>query len=184
MSAKPGEANTSFAQVKLPPSAFLDNAHIKTICTRVQFAEGAGDGERCPAGSIYGRAEATTPLLGYPLKGNVYLRSSSHKLPDLVVAFSGPASQPIHFTLAGKTDSVKGALRNTFEYAPDVPVSKFRLELFGGKRGLIEMSTGFCAHPNATVRLKGHNGKEYRTAPRVAADCSKPGKHKKKVAHR
>jgi hypothetical protein len=181
LTAKEGEANTSFAQVKLPPSAFLDNAHIKTICTRVQFAEGAGNGERCPAASIYGHAEATTPLLGYPLTGNVYLRSSSHKLPDLVVAFQGPPSQPIKFTLDGRTDSVKGALRNTFETAPDVPVSKFRLELFGGKRGLIEMSSGFCAHPNATVRLRAHNNKEYDTHPKVQASC---GKRKSKQSQR
>ena len=121
--------------------------------------------ETCPAGSVYGRAEATTPLLGYPLTGNVYLRSSSHKLPDLVVGFKGPASQPIKVDLAGKTDSVKGALRNTFEAVPDVPVSKFRLELFGGKRGLIELSSGFCANRAATVKLKAHSGKEYETTP-------------------
>lgn len=165
---RPGDANISFAQVRLPKAAFLDNAHIGTICTNVQFAA-----ETCPAGSIYGKAEATTPLLDYALQGTVYLRSSTHQLPDLVVAFKGPPNQPIKFTLAGKTDSVKGALRNTFEYAPDVPVSKFRLELFGGKRGLVELSSGLCRHRNATVRFKGHNGREYEASPTVKASCGK-----------
>ena len=83
---------------------FLDQAHIRTVCTRVQFAATA-----CPNGSIYSTATAVTPLLADPLSGNVYLRSSNHKLPDLVVALKGPASMPIEIDLSGKTDSIKGA---------------------------------------------------------------------------
>ena len=178
LTAKPGEeANTRFAQVKLPKAAFLDQAHIRTICTRVQFAAGGGNGADCPQGSVYGKATAKTPLLGYPLPGTVYLRSSSHKLPDLVVAFHGPPEQPIHFALDGKTDSVHGALRNTFAATPDVPVSSFRLELFGGKKGLVELSSGLCAHRAATVRLRGQNGKTHTTRPRVQASCGKDMKH-------
>jgi len=106
-------------------------------------------------------------------QGNVYLRSSSHQLPDLVVKLKGPASQPIEIDLVGKTDAVKAALRNTFEAVPDQPVSKFHLELFGGKRGLVEMSGGFCAHRKANVQLTGQNGKAYDTRPVVGAKCPK-----------
>jgi len=173
LKAKPGEANIASAQVKLPPSAFLDQAHIRTICTRVQFAADA-----CPKGSIYGKASATTPLLDSPLSGNVYLRSSNHKLPDLVVALKGPESLPIEIDLAGKTDSVKGALRNTFEAVPDAPVSKFRLELFGGKRGLVVNSRNLCAHPyKAEVAMGGQNGKVFDTTPLVRSDCGGMRKH-------
>ncbi len=176
LTARPGDANIARAQVKLPKAAFLDNAHIGGVCTRVQFAAKA-----CPAGSIYGTATATTPLLDYPLTGNVYLRSSSHKLPDLVVGFNGPASQPIEVELAGKTDSVNSALRNTFEAVPDVPVSTFDLTLFGGKRGLIIMSAGFCKDPRANIQLTGQNGMESNTTPKVAAKCPKKrGKGKSK----
>src|SRR5262249_46924595 len=161
----PGEANIARAQVKLPPAAFLDNAHIGTVCTRPDFAA-----HQCPAKSVYGTAEATTPILDYPVKGNVYLRSNpTHKLPDLVAHLQGPATQPIEVDLAGRTDSVNGALRNTFETVPDVPVKKFRLELFGGHRGLIEMSSGFCKRPQATVKLDGQNGKIHDTTPVVKA---------------
>ena len=83
LSAKDGEANIASTAVTLPHSAFLDQSHIKTVCTRVQFAAGAGNGAECPAGSIYGEASAKSPLLDYTLTGNAYLRSSSHKLPDL-----------------------------------------------------------------------------------------------------
>jgi hypothetical protein len=183
LTTKPGEANTSFAQVKLPRAAFLDNAHIGNVCTRVQFAAGAGNGAECPADSVYGRAAATTPLLDHPLTGNVYLRTNpAHKLPDLLLAFSGPPNQPIKFVLAGKTDSVKGALRNTFEYAPDVPVSKFRLELFGGKKGLVILSSGLCANHNASLKFRAHNGKEYTAHPKVVASC--PDHSGSKAGHR
>jgi hypothetical protein len=168
------QANIARAQVKLPPAAFLDNAHIKGICTRVQFAAHA-----CPANSVYGTASATSPILGYPISGNVYLRSSDHKLPDLVADLRGPDTQPIEVALAGKTDSVKGALRNTFEVVPDAPVTKFTLKLFGKKRGLIEMSSGFCAQPRATVKLDGQNGRSADFRPKVRASCGKPGSAKK-----
>jgi len=179
LTAKEGEANIARAQVKLPHAMFLDQGHIKTVCTRVQWAANT-----CPAGSIYGKVEARTPLLSYPLTGSVYLRSSSHQLPDLVAKLKGPASMPIEIELDGKTDSVKGALRNTFEAVPDAPVSKFRLELFGGKRGLVEMSSGFCKARKATVKLKGQNGAVYDSSPRVAAKCPKAKKHGKKSGHR
>jgi len=166
--AQAGEANIAAARVKLPHPVFLDQAHIRTICTRVQFAA-----DSCPAGSVYGRAEAVTLLLDHPLSGSVYLRSSSHPLPDLVAKLKGPDSQPIEIDLVGKTDAVKAALRNTFEAVPDAPVSSFRLELFGGKRGLVEMSQGFCSHRRAAVQLTGQNGKTYDTRPMVAATCPK-----------
>jgi hypothetical protein len=181
VTAQPGEANVARAQVKLPHPVFLDQAHIRTICTRVQWTA-----DTCPAGSVYGKAEATTPLLSYPLTGSVYLRSSSHPLPDLVAKLRGPASQPIEIDLDGKTDSVKAALRNTFEAVPDAPVSSFRLELFGGRRGLVEMSDGFCRDRHATVDLTGQNGKVYDTRPVVAAKCPrhKKGKAAGKGHHR
>src|SRR5262249_23559669 len=153
--------------VTLPHSAFLDQSHIKTVCTRVQFAAGGGNGAECPAGSIYGTASAKSPLLDYTLTGNAYLRSSSHKLPDLVIALQGPPSQPIAIELDGRTDSVKGALRNTFEAVPDAPVSSFRLELFGGKRGLVVNSRNLCAHDyRASVAYGGQNGAVASATPK------------------
>jgi hypothetical protein len=170
--AKEGEANIARASVKLPRSAFLDQAHIRTVCTRVQFAA-----EACPAGSVYGKASATTPLLDEPLTGNVYLRSSNNKLPDLVVDLRGPASLPIRIELAGRTDSLRGALRNTFDLVPDAPVSKFRLELLGGKRGLVVNSTDICSRAfRATVKLRAHSGAAHEARPVVRSECGTRGK--------
>lgn len=175
LTTKRGEANIARAAVKLPRSSFLDQSHIRTVCTRVQFAA-----DVCPKGSIYGRAMATSPLVDYPLTGNVYLRSSDNELPDLIVDLRGPAYQPIRIEVAGRTDSVRASLRNTFDFVPDVPVSKFRLELFGGKRGLIVNSRDICSRTyRATAKFKGQNGKKADLRPPMENDCGKKGSRKR-----
>lgn len=154
---KPGQANIRRVSVALPHSEFLEQAHIGTVCTRVQFAADA-----CPAASIYGRAKVTTPLLDQPLSGPVYLRSSSHQLPDLVADLRGQ----IRVTLAGRIDSVKGGIRTTFESTPDAPITKFVLDMKGGKKGLLVNSRNLCAASHvATVKLAAHNGRKLVTRP-------------------
>ncbi len=167
-----GGSNIARASVALPHSEFLDQSHIKTICTRVQFAAGA-----CPAGSIYGQAQAFTPLLDAPLEGPVYLRSSSHPLPDLVADLGGQ----IHVVLAGRIDSVKGGIRNTFEAVPDAPVSKFVLTMQGGNKGLLQNSTNLCKSTNrATVEFDGQNGKIADFKPVLKSSCKSRKKADKK----
>jgi hypothetical protein len=171
-----GYANTGYVQVALPHSEFLDQGHINTVCTRPQFAAKA-----CPAGSIYGHATATTPLLDQSLSGPVYLRSSDNKLPDLVVALRGPDSQPIEVALDGRIDSIHGGIRNTFEVVPDAPVSKFVLTMKGGNKGLLVNSRNLCKGktPHMTVRLIGQNNKRADQFPPLQNDCKKKARHKK-----
>jgi hypothetical protein len=170
---RPGDANFSHAVVTLPHSAFLEQAHIRTICTRVQFAAGPGNGARCPSGSVYGHAKAWSPLLDEPLQGPVFLRSSSHNLPDLVVALHGL----VDIDLAARIDSVHGGIRTTFGAIPDAPVSRFVLAMQGAKKGLIVNSRNLCFKPGrnrATANLRGQNGTPYRTRPPVrASGCGK-----------
>jgi hypothetical protein len=172
-----GQANIASVSVALPHSEFLEQGHIRTNCTRVQFAA-----EQCPKGSIYGHAEAISPLLDQPLTGPVYLRSSSHKLPDLVAALKGPASQPIEIDLDGRIDSVHGGIRTTFESVPDAPVSKFVLKMQGGKKSLLVNSTNVCEGTHkATVEMTGQNAKPYNFKTALKAQCGKQ-KPKKKSA--
>jgi hypothetical protein len=174
-----GQANTKLAQVTLPRSEFLDQAHIGTVCTRVQFAA-----DQCPAASVYGEAMATTPLLDQPLSGPVYLRSSSHELPDLVIALKGQ----VDVVLAGRVDSVNGGIRTTFEAAPDAPVSKFTLKMKGGKKGLLINSANLCklkpAATKATVKMEGQNGKVWDTSPVVKSACKKAKKGHRRGGHK
>ncbi len=174
LKTRPGDANISGIQVALPHSEFLAQNHIRTICTRVQFAQNA-----CPARSVYGQITVETPLLDYPLSGPVYLRSSDNTLPDLVPDLHGPPSQPIHFEAAGRTDSINGGIRNTFSLIPDVPFTKLTLQLQGNKKGLLENSRDICATTNkADVSYTAHNGSSYELEPALKAKCGKAKKRK------
>jgi hypothetical protein len=180
-----GDANIARAATILPRSLILDQGNLANVCTRVQFA--ARD---CPKDSIYGYAQASTPLLDGPLKGPVYLRSSDNVLPDLVAALNGQVS----VELSSRTDSIHGRIRNTFDIVPDVPVSKFVLTLRGGPKGLLVNSRNQCprkrahagkgkeAHaskrsrpsrPRAIVRFKAQNGKKRNMRLRLRAPCGK-----------
>ncbi len=172
--AKPGQANIGRVSVALPHSEFLAQSHIRTICTRVQFAA-----DQCPKGSIYGKVTATSPLVDYPLTGNVYLRSSSNPLPDMVLALHGPAAQPIEIDAVGRIDSKGGGIRTTFASVPDAPLTKVIVKLPGGKKSLLENSTDICKTVNkATVAMDGHNGKAHNFAAPLKAKCPKAGKPK------
>jgi uncharacterized repeat protein (TIGR01451 family) len=169
LTAAPGQANIGRVRVALPHSVFLAQNHLNTICTRVQFAADA-----CPKGAIYGRAAATSPLVDYALSGPVYLRSSSHELPDLVVALRGPPHQPIEIDLVGRIDSFDGRIRTTFETVPDAPVSRFVLKMRGGKKSLLENSRNLCAHTyRARVQMDGQNGKVSDSTPALRAQCGR-----------
>jgi hypothetical protein len=175
--ARDGDANIGRAAVKLPKPLILEQASLANVCTRVQFA--AND---CPKDSIYGFAEATTPLLDGPLKGPVYLRSSSHELPDMVAALNGQ----VDIVLDGRIDSIKGRLRTTFDTVPDVPVSKFVLTVKGGKkRGLLVNSSNLCAKKYKVIaRFTGQNGKKANQKPKLRTPCKKHKKGQGKAHHR
>jgi hypothetical protein len=167
-----GDANLKGLVLRLPHSAFLDQAHIRTICTRVQFAQKA-----CPKGAQYGSIKAFTPLLDEPLQGPVYLRSSNHNLPDLVFDLHGL----VDIEVATRIDSQKGGIRTTLEGAPDAPISKVVLTMQGAKKGLIVNSTDLCAAKHrADAQFTGQNGKQSSARPVMQADCPKGRKGKAK----
>jgi hypothetical protein len=168
-----GGANIAGAQVTLPHTVFLEQAHIRTVCTRVQFNAGAGDGAECPKGAVYGRARAISPLLDEPLVGPVYLRSSNHALPDLVAALH---SKKVDINLAGRIDTGKGGgIRTTFARVPDAPVSRFVLQMQGGRKGLVTNSIDLCASgkQRALAEFQGQNGKQRTLRPVIKTRCGK-----------
>jgi hypothetical protein len=174
VTAREGDANIAGASVRFPRSIFLEQNHIRTVCTRVQFAA-----DSCPPASIYGYAEAETPLLDQPLKGPVYMRSSDNPLPDIVAALRGPDHQPIEVELAGRVDSKNRGIRNTFDIVPDAPVSKFTLRMKGGKRSLLVSSRDLCQRKQrAVVKMRGHNGMKRDFRPVLKVKCKKNKKQK------
>lgn len=173
-----GDANLKGLVVRFPRSEFIEQSHFRTICTRVQFAAGQGNGTQCPAGSVYGHVKVLTPLLDEVLEGPVFLRSSSNELPDVVMALRGK----IDAEVAVRVDSVNGGLRATVTNAPDVPVTKVMLFMQGGNKGLFVNSRNICKHTyRAAAKFNGQNGKDHRFRPKMKASC---GKKKASKRHR
>jgi hypothetical protein len=164
-----GDSNLSRIEVDMPRQLFLAQNHIRTVCTAGQFAA-----ERCPPGSAYGSAVAYTPLLDQPLRGKVYLRSSSHRLPDLVADLR---SGPFRIELEGSIGPTKrGGIRVFFAGLPDAPVDRFTMLLWGGKRGLLTNSVNVCKRPPvAAVKALGQNDVGAIFTSRLRGQC---GRHR------
>jgi len=164
-----GDANIASLSLRFPRSAFIEQSHFRTICTRVQFAADA-----CPKAAIYGHVTAFTPLLEEPLKGPVYLRSSSNDLPDAVADLHGL----VDVEAVGRIDSVGGRLRVIVDSVPDAPLSKVIVQMQGGDKGLFVNSRNLCAAPSrARVRFGAQNAK--RRAMRVVVRPSGCGRRKR-----
>jgi hypothetical protein len=166
-------ANVRRALVNLPGSEFLDQGNLNKTCTKPVLLA-----HKCPKTTIYGKAKAWSPLLDKPLEGPVYLVGGfGFKLPALVAELNGQ----IRVLLIGKVDSGKNkGIRNTFEAVPDAPVSRFVLEMKGGKKyGLLENSEDICKHRGkAIAQFTAQNGKNYDTEPVIQVSCGKNAKKK------
>jgi hypothetical protein len=163
-----GDANLKRLSLLFPRSAFVENAHFRTICTRKSFAV-----DRCPKASVYGHAVVKTPLLEEPLKGSVYLRSSDNLLPDAVLDLHGL----IDVEVPVRIDSRHKRLRATVTAAPDAPVTEAVVKMQGGQKGLFVNSRDLCVGENrARARFGAQSTKALTRSPQVrAAGC---GKHR------
>jgi hypothetical protein len=173
LTQKPHQANTKSATVLLPSSEFIEQSHIGNPCTRVQF-----NADNCPTKALLGHATAITPLLDKPLKGPVWFRSNggARELPDIVADLHGQ----IHITLVGYVDSVGPEnsevrhIRTRFANVPDAPVTKFTMNLFGGRKGLIVNSRDLCkTNHRAKIHLAAQNGLVRSFRPVIATGCAK-----------
>jgi hypothetical protein len=170
-------SNIARAQVGLPHSEFLDQGNLDKVCTQPQLRSAT-----CPSTSVYGHVKAWTPLLDKPLKGPVYLGVGfGYKLPALVADLNGQ----VRILLKSKVDTTKQeGIRSTFEAVPDAPVSRFVLEMKGGKKyGLLENSENICLKPQrASARFTAQNGRIVQQRPKIGNSCKKKKqkKHHKK----
>jgi len=180
------EAGIERAEVRLPKSLALDVDNAQALC---EFADGTKPDleNHCPKGSIVGRARAVTPLLNDPLVGNVYFVKNVRKdpktgnlirtLPMIIVALRGE----IAVNLKGESNTTKsGQLVNTFASVPDAPVSRFNLNINGGKNGIIAVTRtrrsliNLCAGRHiAEADMDGHNGRAHDRDIRMKTPCTK-----------
>jgi hypothetical protein len=185
---KPGEAAIRRAEVRLPKTLALDPDNAQALC---EFVDGTKPDleSHCPKGSIVGRARATTPLLDKPLSGNVYFvknvrtdprtGNQIRTLPMIIVALRGQ----IAINLKGES-SVKGPkLVSTFATVPDAPVSRFNLNIKGGRNGILTVTRtargtlSICGRQTAESDMDAQNGRAHDRNIRIATPCkAKQGK--------
>jgi hypothetical protein len=181
-----GEAGIQKAEVRLPKSLALDPSNAQALC---EFAEGTRDDleNRCPKGSIVGRAKATSPLLKAPLAGNVYFvknvridkktGNQIRTLPMIIVALRGE----IDINLRGESSTTNsGKLVNTFDNVPDAPVSKFNLNINGGNTGILAVTRTRTAKINlcagrhtAEADIDSHNTRHNTLNISMKTPCTK-----------
>jgi len=170
-----GQANLKKVKVTLPLTAALDPGNAKALCE-----PSAAAANNCPADSRIGWASASTPALHERVQGPVYfvrgVRFSDTgreigTLPKLYLPLSG---QGVRVDLWADSDvDRKKRLVSTFTNVPDVPVRDFKLEINGGKNGILEATNDVCgASKTTTIEYTGHNGGvTQRRVKFTAPDC-------------
>ena len=178
-----GDSNLKKVKVTLPLSLALDpdNAESDGLCS---FVEGSKDDPKCPASSVVGTATAVTPILNEPFTGPVYFVKNVRKdpksgreirtLPKLVIPLRGNG---ILLTLTGTSNVVDNRLVTTFDLIPDAPVSSFKLNITGGKKGILVISgdkADICkANQVAEQEVDGQNGKQVDSNITIATPACK-----------
>ncbi|MES1193027.1 MAG: hypothetical protein ABUM26_01795, partial [Solirubrobacterales bacterium] len=167
LTQQPGQSNLKKVRVALPLALALDPDNANGLC---EFADGSKVTPTCPAASIVGSATAVTPILDEPLSGPVYFVKNVRKdpksgreirtLPKLVIPLTG--QNGVKLTLTGTSDVEDDQLVTTFDNIPDAPVSSFKLNIIGGKGGILTVSDAdICkATQVADQQVDGQNGKQ------------------------
>jgi hypothetical protein len=175
-----GQSNLKKVRVALPLSLALDPDNANGLC---EFADGSKATPTCPAASIVGTATAVTPILDEPLTGPVYFVKNIRKdpksgreirtLPKLVIPMVG--QNGLKLTLTGTSAVENDQLVTTFENIPDAPVSSFKLDIIGGKGGILTVSDADICKATQVARqqIDGQNGKDADAAITInTPDCA------------
>ncbi len=175
-----GQSNLKKVRVALPLSLALDPDNANGLC---EFADGSKPIPTCPAASIVGTATAVTPILDESLTGPVYFVKNIRKdpksgreirtLPKLVIPMVG--QNGLKLTLTGTSNVENDRLVTTFDNVPDAPVSSFKLDIIGGKGGILTVSDAdICkATQVAKQQIDGQNGKDADSAITIQTpDCA------------
>jgi hypothetical protein len=118
---------------------------LQKACTEQVWAGGTNY-KSCPAGSKVGSATVSTPVLPEPLTGPAYLVShGGAAFPDLDLILEG--DHGVKVILEGNTNIKSGITTSTFASVPDVPVSKFELNLPTGPNSALGNVGGLCTKP-------------------------------------
>lgn len=150
------------AVVTLPSGVAVSAAAANGLsaCAPAQI-DLAGEGEpTCPDASKIGTVAIATPLLDAPLTGSVYL-AASHDNPfnSLLAVYVSARGSGVTIKLAGRidTDPDTGQVTATFDDAPQLPFSDFRLTFFGGAGAVLTLPPT-CGTATTTATFTSWSG--------------------------
>jgi hypothetical protein len=167
-----GGANLARVAVTLPGDLAPDVNGLNRACDPAALAAGA-----CPPQARIGTATAASPLAPAPLTGPVLLVGGAFP-PPLVIPLTGA----VPLTLRAETALPAGVgegLTNTLGGLPDLPVTRFDLELTGGPTGLLSTLDDLCrsgARTSARAVFTAHSGRVVdTTVPLAVNGCAGGG---------
>lgn len=162
-----GEANIKSVSVQLPKQFAARNDTLGLVCPDTTFNV---DPESCGEGSRVGSALAATPLLANPLSGTAFLVGHPPGLPTIEALLKGPG---ITVDLSGTITLGATGITSAFESVPDLPISRFVLNLPAGPHSALGTGLDLCAGaltvPSTIVAQSG--AQQVKTFPMTVADC-------------
>ena len=150
------DASLRSAVLALPPALKFGLGGLADICSRADARRSL-----CPPGSKVGVARVSSPLLGEPMHGSVYVvQPRGEGPPDTWIALTG-AGMTLSFR--GESLSRHGRAMTRMSGMPDMPLSSFTLRLGGPGEGLLSFDASPCRDGVARrlsteVRARGQNG--------------------------
>lgn len=166
LTTREGDANIKSVAVTLSKAFAIDQRHLGNLCSEAELAK-----SKCAGRQAIGTARVSTPLLDAPLSGSVYAVSGRGGLPRLAFILDGQVSL---VPRAESSSTKAGALKTVVPTVPDAPVGKFRLTLFGGKRGYLINTRSLCAAPVvSTIEFFGQNGRKRIQKAKAKTGCGK-----------
>jgi len=118
------------------------------------------------ANATVGNVHAETPLLSGPLDGPVYLVGHNGGLPTLEALMQG---QGLNIDLSGTVTLGANGITSAFNSVPDVPITKFVLNLPKGPRSALSASKGLCGGAlTMPTTIVGQNGARLQSSTPVS----------------
>jgi hypothetical protein len=134
------QANVHSVSVQLPAALAARGSTVTAACPEAAFVS---DPAGCPDARV-GTVHAETPLLSGPLDGPVYLVAHPAGLPTIEALMSG---QGVSLDLSGTITFGATGITSAFNAVPDVPITRFVLDLPPGPHSALSAPRGICGGP-------------------------------------
>jgi hypothetical protein len=158
----PGQANVKSVSVQLPKRLTARGSTVTGACPDVTFK---GDLAAC-ANALIGSVHAETPLLTGALDGPVYLVAHATGLPTIEALLRG---QGLNIGLSGTVTFGASGITSAFNAVPDVPITRFVLDLPKGPHSALSASKGLCGGAlTMPTTIVGQNGARVQRATPIS----------------